>query len=83
MKSDIKYSVVVPAYNEEENIPALYQRIVELLEKRAETWELIFINDGSTDHTYETIHQLSEKDKNRKEIGNSDQFEIFRLNNEF
>jgi dolichol-phosphate mannosyltransferase len=74
MKSDIKYSFVVPAYNEEENIPALYQRIVELLEKRAETWELIFINDGSTDHTYETIHQLSEKDKKVKCIDLSRNF---------
>jgi dolichol-phosphate mannosyltransferase len=74
MKSDIKYSFVVPAYNEEENIPALYQRITELQEKRTEAWELIFINDGSTDHSYETIFKLSENDKKVKCIDLSRNF---------
>ncbi len=66
MNSKIKYSFVVPAYNEEENIEALYMKVKGILLKRPEIWELIFINDGSSDHTYNEIIKLTQEDKRVK-----------------
>lgn len=69
-----KYSFVVPAYNEEKNISALYERIKTLILPYNETWELIFINDGSVDKTLRVLEGLSEKDKNVKFINLSRNF---------
>jgi glycosyltransferase involved in cell wall biosynthesis len=74
MKCNIKYSFVVPAYNEEANIPGLYQRLCELQEKRTETWELIFINDGSFDKTSDVIKQIAIGNKHVKCIDLSRNF---------
>ena len=48
------YSVIIPIYNEEESIPVLYEEIVEAFDKitdQKSSYEIIFINDGSTDNT--------------------------------
>lgn len=68
MHKNPKYSFIVPAYNEEKNIPALYERIYTLMKKISGSWELIFINDGSIDKTEKVLNELSEKDKNVKFI---------------
>ena len=44
-----KISLVVPVFNEEENLPLLYQRVVESLDPQGIAWELILVDDGSTD----------------------------------
>ena len=69
-----QYSFVVPAYNEEKNIPKLYARIVELSAKLDGRWELIFINDGSRDNTLRVLEELSAKDRNVKYINLSRNF---------
>ena len=69
-----QYSFVVPAYNEEKNIPKLYARIVELSEKLDGSWELIFINDGSRDNTLNVLERLSLEDKCVKYINLSRNF---------
>ena len=46
-------SVVVPAYNEERNLPATLNLILAYLKKQNYSWEVIVVNDGSTDHTKE------------------------------
>jgi dolichol-phosphate mannosyltransferase len=74
MKNIIKYSFVVPAFNEEANIPGLYKRIVELQKKRSDEWELIFINDGSNDKTSEVIKEITVDHKNVKCIDLSRNF---------
>ena len=51
-------SIVVPVYNEEKTIAELHRRIVETLKKQADSFEVIFINDGSTDKTYEEVSRL-------------------------
>lgn len=56
-------SVFIPAYNEEENIEKTVFRVVETLEEVAEKWEVIVINDGSTDKTSEIVERLIDKDK--------------------
>jgi len=54
-------SLVVPAYNEEESLPALYTRIVESLGSRLR-WEMIVVDDGSSDRTAERITELAHDD---------------------
>ena len=57
-----KYSIVVPAYNEETNIRPLYDRLLAVMEPLRESWELIFINDGSRDRTLEELEALAKVD---------------------
>ncbi|MBQ8361383.1 MAG: glycosyltransferase family 2 protein [Bacteroidaceae bacterium] len=51
-------SVVVPLYNEEESIPELYAWIERVMKANDYTFEVIFVNDGSTDRSWEVIEQL-------------------------
>ena len=50
-----RLSVVVPAMNEEGNIPALHRAIADVLEATGITFELILVDDGSTDGTWQAI----------------------------
>lgn len=65
---EIQYTILVPAYNEEETVNAFYDAITPVMEKIDETYEVIFINDGSRDHTAELLDQLAEKDKHIKVV---------------
>ncbi len=55
-------SVVIPAYNEQENVPTLYERLTSVLSQRQETYELVFVDDGSRDRTTELLRGLAEQD---------------------
>lgn len=59
----ITYSIVAPIYNELENLPQLYQRIKEVMDSTGEPWELILVDDGSTDGSTDAIRELAKKDK--------------------
>lgn len=59
----ITYSIIAPIYNEIENLPELYRRIKEVLDSLGEPWELILVDDGSTDGSTEKIRQLAIADK--------------------
>lgn len=61
-----KLSVVIPAYNEEQNISNISNVISSLLENNDIEYEIIFINDGSKDNTWEKISQVCTKNKNIK-----------------
>lgn len=54
-------SVIVPLFNEEESIPELYAWIERVMKENKFTYEVIFVNDGSTDHSWDAIRSLSEK----------------------
>ena len=54
-------SVVIPLYNEEESIPELYEWIERVMKANGFTYEVIFINDGSTDRSWEIISELNQK----------------------
>lgn len=62
MSSIIKYSIVVPVYNEEEVIHETYRRLTEVMRSTKEAYELLFVNDGSRDRTAEIIKEYSEQD---------------------
>ena len=61
-------SVVIPLYNEAESLPELHAWIQRVMADHHFTYEIIFINDGSTDNSWEVIEQLADKDKNVKGI---------------
>ena len=52
-------SVVVPLFNEEESLPELFAWIERVMKANNFTYEVIFVNDGSTDHSWDVIEQLS------------------------
>ena len=66
MGSVKKISIVVPVYNEEENVPILYDKLKEVLEKIPYDYEIIFVDDGSTDRTREILEEIASKDKKVK-----------------
>lgn len=70
----IKYSIIVPMYNEEEVIHESYKRLTKVMESTNESYEIIFINDGSRDKTLEIAEELCQKDKHLKVINFSRNF---------
>ena len=61
-------SVVVPLYNEDESLPELHAWIQRVMKANNFTYEIIFVNDGSTDKSWNVIEELSLKDENVKGI---------------
>lgn len=51
-------SIIVPLYNEEESLPELYTWIDRVMTEHHYSYEIIFINDGSTDHSWDVIERL-------------------------
>jgi dolichol-phosphate mannosyltransferase len=58
----MKYSLIIPIYNEEESIPELYQRVQVVMNKLGDKVELLLVNDGSRDRSLKMIRELHEKD---------------------
>jgi glycosyltransferase involved in cell wall biosynthesis len=65
---DLKLSVVIPAYNEEESVELCYREITDTLEPIGINYEIIFVDDGSTDLTFKKLHALSKNDEKLKVI---------------
>jgi glycosyltransferase involved in cell wall biosynthesis len=55
-------SVIVPVYNEEENIPLLHDRLGEVLKEQGFSYEVIYVDDGSTDGTFLQLQLIAERD---------------------
>lgn len=70
----MKLSVIVPCYNEQESIFLFYEEITRVASEMEETFEFLFINDGSSDQTEQCIKELSEKDSRVKYISFSRNF---------
>jgi glycosyltransferase involved in cell wall biosynthesis len=57
-----KYSIVVPFHNEEENVTILYARLKQVMEQIEDAFELVFVDDGSSDHTYKLLEEIAAVD---------------------
>ncbi len=68
MDNTTKYSVIAPIFNEIGNLPEFYRRVKETLEKTGETWELLIVDDGSTDGSTDAIRQLATQDPHVKPV---------------
>ena len=58
----IELSLVIPVYNEEENLSALYTSLSLVLKKLQVSYEAIFVDDGSLDKSFDILVGLREKD---------------------
>lgn len=58
----IELSIIIPVYNELENVEALYKEIVDVLSKANYLFEVIFVDDGSNDGTAEFLRKLEDKE---------------------
>ena len=61
--SEPVFSVIAPIYNELENLPLLYARVKEVMDSTGEPWELILVDDGSSDGSTDVMRSLSAEDE--------------------
>ena len=57
-----KFSIVVPFHNEEENVTNLYARLKQVMEQVGHTFELVLVDDGSSDRTYKLLEEIAAVD---------------------
>jgi glycosyltransferase involved in cell wall biosynthesis len=67
-EKDIQISIVVPLYNEDESLPELHDWIVRVMTENKFTYEILFVNDGSTDNSWKVIEDLKSKNHNVRGI---------------
>jgi glycosyltransferase involved in cell wall biosynthesis len=58
----LRYSIVVPFHNEQENVTALYDRLKAVMEATGEAFEMVFVDDGSTDSTFRLLQEITAVD---------------------
>lgn len=68
------YSIIIPIYNEEQTLPVLHERLVSALHPLGETFEVILIDDGSKDNSFELLRQIHAADE---------RFKVLRLSRNF
>ncbi len=61
-------SVIVPLYNEAESLPVLYNWIARVMKEHGFSYEVLFVNDGSTDDSWQVIKQLRDNDEHVRGI---------------
>ena len=58
----LKYSIVVPLHNEQENVTDLYDRLKAVMEASGETFEIVLVDDGSEDQTFDLLSEIASID---------------------
>jgi len=66
----IYLSVVIPAYNEEKRLPPTLEEVVEYLKKQNFSWEVLVVNDGSSDNTAKIVADFTQSHPNVRLIDN-------------
>src|SRR5690606_21690093 len=61
-------SVVIPLYNEEESLKELHDKIKEVMQEKGYSYEIIFVDDGSTDGSWNVINELKRESEQVKAI---------------
>lgn len=67
-ENNLQISIVIPLFNEEDNIKTLYSEIREIFKRVKTSYELILVNDASKDKTWNIISKIAQKDKRVKAI---------------
>jgi polyisoprenyl-phosphate glycosyltransferase len=62
------YSIIAPIFNERDNLPELHRRVSEVMKSTRKTWELILVDDGSTDGSTDMILELAKKDRHIRPV---------------
>lgn len=70
------FSIIAPVHNEEPVLEELHRRIAEVMAKTGEPWELVLVDDGSTDKSAEIIAQLHDKDRRVKGLSLSRNYQF-------
>lgn len=60
--NSIAYSIIAPIFNEAGNLPELHRRVSEVMNSTGESWELLLVDDGSTDQSTDLIRQYAKQD---------------------
>lgn len=58
----VKYSIVVPFHNEEDNVTVLYARLKQVMEQVGDSFEMVLVDDGSRDRTYKLLEEIAAVD---------------------
>ena len=66
--SKLDLSIVIPLFNEDESLPELTDWIAKVMEREGYSYEIIFVNDGSTDNSWAVIEELRGNNENVKAI---------------
>ena len=64
----VTFSIVAPIFNELENIPELYRRVSAVMSSLQGTWELVLVDDGSSDGSTEAIRALAQQDEHIRPV---------------
>ena len=65
---NITYSIIAPIFNEKDNLPELHRRVSEVMNSTGETWELLLVDDGSTDGSADIIRDMAKKDSHIRPV---------------
>jgi len=65
---NITYSIIAPIFNEKDNLSELHRRVSEVMDSTNEPWELLLVDDGSTDGSTEIIREMAIRDKHVRPV---------------
>lgn len=73
-KNTKEISLIIPCYNEQESLPAFFEEVTKVLTEMASTYELLFVDDGSSDRTLEILKEMAERDEHVRYLSFSRNF---------
>lgn len=65
----MEISVVIPFLNEEESLPILHEKLVHQLDEIGKSWEIIYVNDGSSDNSFSVISEICKQSEKARVVG--------------
>lgn len=68
ISKQVEISLVIPVYNEVDNVEGLYNEIAEVLSSHSYSYEVVFVDDGSSDGTQDALHKLAGRYENIKPV---------------
>lgn len=73
-KNAKEISLIIPCYNEQESLPVFFEEVTKVLTEMACTYELLFVDDGSSDRTLEILKEMAERDEHVRYLSFSRNF---------